>query len=136
MKTNYRGFVLDSTEHGVDIFRDGGWVQTLQSDDGAQPEANWISRGEQWVDELLDAPTDELPGNEPENHRRAARAAAALASYLAFESEEEDEDSLTDLLSDLHHLLHLRGLEAGKEMEQRLDDAYDHFMAEISGDDE
>ena len=55
MKSLYKGYMLDSTEFGVDIFRDGAYVHTI-NDDVKRTERFWIVVGEDWVNSYLISP--------------------------------------------------------------------------------
>jgi len=57
MKTPYKGFLLDATPYGVDIFRDGCYVGTLINElDGEAGEGvpHWTRKGKDHVDDILD----------------------------------------------------------------------------------
>lgn len=53
MKTSYSGYEIDATEHGVDIFCNGKWLETLQ-DDVNKGEKYWTQRARQWIAGLQD----------------------------------------------------------------------------------
>jgi hypothetical protein len=65
MNYPYRGYELDPSEYGVDIFRNGGYVETLQ-DELEQPHDVWLQRAARWVNFQLHGSGDRPPCDHPD----------------------------------------------------------------------